>query len=307
MFKKAVLVFLLLIAQVLACDLSGQQAYQGRTIPMVKSGSVAAEKARIYYDVAGNGDAVILIHGGLLTKEMWDGPFQKLAQRYCVVRYDARNHGLSRSEEATFAHFEDLKTLMDGLKIGKAVVMGLSLGGKTAIDFALQYPDRVNGLILVSPGLSGFEFHGPENQAYDKKFNAAVGSGDPEKIIEAFMEAWTYGPRRRAEQVDPAVRDRIRSMARISLKTWNSQTKEQVLTPPAITRLGDIKSPTLAIVGDIDMPNIIEIVDLLEKNIPHFEKVVIHGAAHMVNLEKPQEFDRAVQNFLDTIYLRRQK
>jgi len=103
------------------------------------------------------------------------------------------------------------------------------------------------------------------------------------------------------------MRDKIRSMARVSLKTWNSQTKELIASPPAITRLGDIRVPTLAIVGDIDMPNIIEIVALLEKSIPHFKKVVISGAAHMVNLEKPKEFDRAVQNFLDTVYRENRK
>jgi pimeloyl-ACP methyl ester carboxylesterase len=216
---------LLLIAPALACGLSGQQADQGEKSPMVQSGSVAVEKAKIYYDVAGNGSAVILIHGGLLTKEMWDGSFEKLARQYRVVRYDARNHGLSGSEEATFAHFADLKALMDGLKINKAVIMGLSLGGKIAIDFALKFPERVNGLILVAPGLSGYEFHGPENQAYDEKFNAAVKSGDSEKMIEAFMEAWTYGPRRSAEQVDPAVRDKIRSMARVSIKRGTARLK----------------------------------------------------------------------------------
>jgi len=300
-------ILLAITSVIMASALSGRQAYQANTSLRTLSGSVAVEKARIYYDAAGKGDAVILIHGGLLTKEMWNGSFEKLARQYRVVRYDARNHGLSRSEEAAFSHFADLKTLLDDLKIGKAILMGLSLGGKTAIDFALQYPDRVNGLILVAPGLSGYEFHGAENQAYEEKFNAAVQSGDPERMIEAFMEAWTYGPRRKAEQVDKAVRDRIRSMAGISLKTWNSQTKEQVLSPPAKDRLREIKAPTLAIVGDIDMPNIIEIVALLERDIPHFEKVVIPGAAHMVNLEKPQEFDRAVQHFLDSVWRRRQK
>ncbi len=269
---------------------------------MILSGSVAVEKAAIYYDVAGKGNAVIMIHGGLLTKEMWSGSFEKLAQQYRVVRYDVRNHGKSRSEEVAFAHFSDLKILMDDLKIDRAVVLGLSLGGKIAIDFALKYPDRVNGLILVAPGLSGFEPHGPENKAYEEKINAAAKSGDGEKMIEAFMEAWTYGPRRRAEQVDPAVRDKIKNMAMVSLQTWNDRTKELVPSPPAISHLGDIKVPTMVIVGDLDMPNIVEIVALLEKNVPHFKKVVIPGAAHMVNLEKPQEFDRAVQNFLSSVY-----
>jgi len=300
-------VLFLLIAPVLACGLSGHPADPEERSPGVQAGSVAVEKARIYYDSAGNGDTVILIHGGLLTKEMWDGSFEKMAQQYRVVRYDVRNHGRSRSEEASFAHIADLKTLMDELNIDRAVIMGLSLGGKIAIDFALKSPDRVNGLILVAPGLSGFEFHGPENQLYDEKFNAAAKNGDAEKMIEAFMEAWTYGPHRRAQEVEPVVRDKIRSMAQVSLKTWNSQTRELVPSPAAATHLQDIKVPTLAIVGDMDMPNILEIVALLEKSIPHFEKVVIPGAAHMVNLEKPQEFDKAVHRFLGAVYKKGRK
>jgi len=304
---KAYMVFFCLVPLVLSYAAYGRQAASGKNGPTIQSGSVVVEKASLYYEVAGKGNAIVMIHGGLLTKEMWDGSFESLARKYRVVRYDLRNHGKSRSEAATFAHFSDLKTLLDDLKIDKAVIMGLSLGGKIDSDFALHYPDRVNGLILAAPGLSGFEFHGPENQAYEEKFNAAVKSGDPEKIIERFMEAWTYGPRRSAQQVDPAVREKIRKMAGISLGTWNSQTKELTPSPPAITRLGDIKVPTLAILGDLDMPNIIEIVAILEKNIPHFRQVIIPGAAHMVNLEKPQEFDRAVQDFLAGVYKRSPK
>ncbi len=304
---KILAAFICLIGLTWASAASGQQAASWKKGLAIASGSVAVEKAAIYYDASGKGDAVIMIHGGLLTKEMWDSSFEKFARQYRVVRYDARNHGKSRSEEAAFAHIADLKTLMDALKIDRAVIMGLSLGGKIAIDFALKYPNRVNGLILAAPGLSGYEFHGPENEAYDEKFSAAVRGGDPEHMIETFMEAWTYGPHRSAEQVDPAVREKIRGMARVSLKTWNIKTTEIILSPPAITRLGDIKAPALAIVGDLDMPNLLEIVGLLEKNIPHLEKVVFPGVAHMVNLEKPHEFERVVQKFLDSVYKKNRK
>lgn len=293
---------LLALALGLASCPGGDQPTSRKESPVVTAGVVDVGDAKIHYELAGQGNALIMIHGGLLTKEMWDGHFEQFAKKFRVVRYDARNHGLSRSEPATFAHFEDLNKLVEHLEIDSAVVMGLSMGGYIAADFALKYPDKVSGLILVAPGLSGFKFHGPESDAYREKFNAAVKTGEIEGIIEAFMEAWVYGHHRKAEALDLGLREKIRAMARVTLETWNNQTKELVASPPAVGRLSEIKVPTLAIVGDLDMPNILEIVDLYEKSVPDFEKVVIPGVAHMVNLEKPEEFNRAVDNFLRKVY-----
>ena len=269
--------------------------------PVVKSGVVDIGTAKLAYDEAGEGNAIVMIHGGLLTKEMWDGPFQELAKSYRVVRYDARNHGRSRGEKGDFFHFKDLDALMDGLHIEKAVIMGLSMGGYVATDFVLRHPDKVRGLILVAPGLSGYDFHGPEIEAFGKKYNAAAASGDKDKIAEAFMEAWVYGPKRKAEDLPQALRDKVRGMIRQSMDARDDEAIEYRPIPLAAGRLNEIKAPTLAIVGDLDMPGILEIVDLLGKNVPNFEKVAIPGVAHMVSLEKPAEFNAAVRAFLKKI------
>jgi pimeloyl-ACP methyl ester carboxylesterase len=289
-------ILLLMLALAITCCTGGPKSRA------VTSGSVDVGNARLFYDEAGTGGALVMIHGGLLTKEMWDGLFEKYARDYRPVRYDVRNHGLSRSGAAEFAHFEDLDNLMKHLKIDKAVVMGLSMGGSIAIDFALKRPEKVAGLILVAPGLAGFPFRDPESENYFKKLEAANASGDAEKIIEVFMEAWVYGPGRKAEDIDPAVREKVRAMARKSFAAQNDQAKEFAAAPLAVTRLKDLQAPTLAIVGDLDMPAILEIVGLLEKSVPHFEKVVIPGAAHLVSLEKPAQFDRAVRSFLEKVY-----
>ncbi len=287
-----------------SCQEGARSASDKESLP-VTAGVVDVGNAKIHYETAGQGDALIMIHGGLLTKEMWDGHFERFARKFRVVRYDARNHGLSKSEPAQFAHFEDLNKLMDHLGIDKAVIMGLSMGGYIASDIALKYPDKVSGLILVAPGLSGYKFHGPESDAHRERFNTAVKTGDIDSIIDAFMEAWVYGPKRKAEDLDIGLREKIRTMARRTLETWNDQTKELVANPPAIERLNEIKAPTLAIVGNLDMPNILEIVDLYEKNVPDFRKVIIPGVAHMVNLEKPVEFNRVVEEFLNKVYSRK--
>ena len=297
--KKAIIHSIVLVLVLVALP---QAALACEQAPVAKSGVVDVGTAKLAYDEAGQGDVLVMIHGGMLTKEMWDGPFQELARSYKVVRYDARNHGRSRSEKGDFFHFKDLNALMDGLHIEKAVIMGLSMGGYVATDFALRHPEKVKGLILVAPGLSGYDFHGPEFEAFIESYNAAAASGDKDKIAEAFMEAWVYGPKRKAGDLPRALRDRVRGMIKQSMETACEEAVEYRPMPLTAGRLGEIKAPTLAIVGDLDMPGILEIADLLGKNLSNFEKVTIPGVAHMVSLEKPVEFDAAVRAFLKKVY-----
>jgi len=109
------------------------------------------------------------------------------------------------------------------------------------------------------------------------------------------------GPRRSPDEVDPAVRNKARQMYKETYEDWRPGSSEQRSDPPAIGRLSEIHAPTLVIVGDLDMPGILEIADMIEKNIPGSKKVVIKGGAHLVNMEKPREFNAAVFDFLSKI------
>jgi len=254
--------------------------------------------ARLYYEVLGEGAPLILIHGGLIDRRMWDGQFEVFARQFRVVRYDARGHGLSRNSRGDYNDYEDLHALMAHLDIGKAFIAGLSMGGGIAIDFALQYPDMVEALILVAPGLSGYQFTASELGDNQAQFEAAFGAGDLDQAVESFLRAWTDGPQRRPADVDPVVRERVRLMLAEGVTRIVSQAGRQVLNPPAIGRLEQIHAPTLCVVGDLDMPVILTIVDMLTNKIPGARKVIIPGVAHMVNMERPNEFNRVVLDFL---------
>ena len=104
-----------------------------------------------------------MLHGGFLDRRSWDPQVEVLARAHRVVRYDARYHGQSTSVPGEYTSFDDLLSVLDGLSIDRAIIMGLSLGGGTAIDFAIAYPDRVAALILVAPGASGYA---SENAAF---------------------------------------------------------------------------------------------------------------------------------------------
>ena len=131
------------------------------------SGFAEVNGTRLYYESRGQGPAVVLLHGGLNDSRLWDEQMRPLSKRFRVVRYDLRGFGRSNAEKVEFWPPEDLRALLDFLKIEKATLVGLSLGGIIAADFALEHPERVERLVLVGPGLRGFK-----NTPDEKTMNA---------------------------------------------------------------------------------------------------------------------------------------
>ena len=262
----------------------------------VETGFVEFGQSKLYYEVAGQGSpTVILIHGGMLDCTMWDEQFALLAKSHRVVRYDASGHGRSALPPEAYWDHVDLRGLMDHLQIEQAALVGLSMGGRVAIDMALEEPTRVLGVVAVSPGLGGYRFASEYHVENRKMMIAGWKSGDFDTVVEAFQREWTDGPNRIPEEVDPRIRERVRLMARATVQ---SVMEGRSLQPPAIERLAELNVPMLVVVGELDMPGIHEIADLLVEADPQAELVTIPGVAHMVNLEAPEEFDRVLVEYL---------
>jgi 3-oxoadipate enol-lactonase len=269
-----------------------QMQVQASTIPGSRSGVAEINGGRLYYEVAGQGYPVVLIHGGQMDSRIWDEQFTLFAKSYRVIRYDFRGYGKSPASTNVFAGEDDLAALLKSLGVQKAVVVGLSLGGRVAIDFALAHPDMTAAIIPVAPGLSGFHFSDDPSMAGTPR---AAQRGDWNKV----KELWLNSGYMRAAMENPAIAPRIRQLvyenAHENLDNW---ALERVLDPPAIDRLPEIKVPTLVIVGNRDVADIHEICGLLRARVPGAQEVVIQGSGHIVNMEKPDEFNAAVLNFL---------
>jgi pimeloyl-ACP methyl ester carboxylesterase len=104
----------------------------------------------LYYEITGSGRSLVFLHAGIADSRMWDEQFWMFAPTHRVLRYDLRGFGISAPVSGTFSHRQDLCSLLDFLQIGKASLVGLSLGGQLALDFALEWPDRVESLILMA-------------------------------------------------------------------------------------------------------------------------------------------------------------
>ncbi len=263
-----------------------------------QTGFFGPEGARIYYEVAGAGHPLLLIHAGIADSRMWDDQFELFAQQYRVVRYDLRGFGQSEVPAGPFSNSEDIVNLLHLLGIQKTALIGISFGSKVALDFALSYPDMVDALVLGAPSVGGSP-SSEDVQCFNEEEDAALAQGDLAAATEVNLRMWVDGPLRTPEQVKPAVRERVRIMQHHAFTVPYPESAEDLsLTPPAITRLTEILVPTLVIVGDHDIPSKIALTEHLATAIPGTRKLVISGVAHMVSMEQPEVFNRAVLAFL---------
>lgn len=254
--------------------------------------------APLYYEAMGEGEPVILLHGGAIDHRMWDDEFARLARNFRVVRYDARGHGLSLSPFGVYRHFKDLEGLMRQLELQRAHLVGLSMGCRLAVDLAIDRPDMVASLTLLSPGISGFPFDSEETTAYMQRIGAAFGRGDFPQAAEEFVQAWCDGPKRSPEQTPPSIRQKVKSMAIATVRPDRDLAQGMELEPPAMGRLGEVRCPTLAVLGELDMPEIHSIVEKIQAEVPGARVERIPGAAHMVNMEEPERVGRLMEDFI---------
>jgi len=270
-----------------------------RRAPDVVGGRVeVGGGSSLIYDVSGDGPGVVLIHGGMLDRRMWDPQLAPLARHFRVVRYDTRWHGESDGSNGPWADQEDLRALLDHVGLERAALVGLSMGGRIAIDFALSHPDRASAIVAIGPGLSGFDFPDTSGNPQMAVMRAAWQRGDVEGVAEPFQRLWTDGPRREPGDVDPKVRARVREMARVGIARAFARPRAPELDPPAVGRLKEIHVPMLVMRGELDMPDIRTITDKLAAEVPLARLVVVPGAAHMVGMEKPEAVNREIIGFL---------
>ena len=119
-------------------------------------GYAEVNNTRLYYEIKGQGDPLVLIHGMNLNHTMWNTQVPEFSKHYKVIRYDLRGYGKSANpkEGESYSNHTDLKTLLDLLNIKKTHLLGLSMGGMICQEFALRYPERLDKLVLTGTGAS---------------------------------------------------------------------------------------------------------------------------------------------------------
>jgi pimeloyl-ACP methyl ester carboxylesterase len=271
------------------------------------SGYAPVNHGELYYEVAGSGQPVLLIHAGVADLTMWESQFDLFSQSYRVIRYDTRGYGKSRTENIEFSNRQDILDLFSHLAIDQASIIGVSRGGQIAIDFAIEHPERVSALVPVAAGISGFDFQPDDSVEAQHENELFIHMDDLwqkkafDELAELEAHVWADGPSqpvgRAAEEIRAYIRDTVRS----NFSRQDGQATPIPLMPPAYTRLGEIRKPTLVLIGEYDSTGAKAAAAELECQIPQARMVGVSHTAHMIPLEQPAKFNELVLAFLKEV------
>ena len=262
------------------------------------AGMIAVNGTRLYYEQAGSGHPLVLIHGFSLSTKMWDDQYAAFARHYRVIRYDMRGSGQSDlPTEESFTAIDDLRALLDALGVSRAYVLGLSLGGSAAIDFTLAYPDKTSALVLVDPALHGWHWSKAFSQSMRELEIVARTQG-----VEMARQRWLAHPFFLPARERPELAERLSQIVEgYSGWSWLHESPERDADLPEVRPLELISKPTLLIMGERDIEEFQAIANHIAHTIPHLTKLVLPGIGHMSNMEAPETFNEAVLSFLENL------
>jgi pimeloyl-ACP methyl ester carboxylesterase len=268
------------------------------------SGLAPINGARIYYECAGEGRPFVMIHAGVADNRQWENEFGYFAQHFRVVRFDTRGYGVSEPVAGEFSHLRDLTALLEYLHVDDPLIlMGCSMGGGLAMDFALAHPTKVRALIMVGSGPSGLQLDVPIPFELRIRWLVSVLArrlGALDWMAELDTRTWFDGIGRTSAQVNQAMRKLAYDMGRKALAHESKKLGKRLpdADTPAAKRLDELRVPVLVIVGVHDLPYLLAAADYMAQHIPFARKVSMQDAAHLPNMDQPEEFRRVVETFL---------
>jgi 3-oxoadipate enol-lactonase len=260
----------------------------------IDSGYVEVDGGKLFYERMGNGETIVLIHDGLVHREIWDGQFPVYAKNYDVVRYDRRGYGKSPVPAARYSNVDDLYRLFEQLKIKKAILMGMSAGGGLVIDFALEHPDRVTALVLVGAVVSGFDY---TNHVLTR--GGRLRQQD-RASTEAAIEYWAFKDPYETAPASTAAKEKVKALLLANPQNLDDR-KGALRTPPkrpALPNLDEIKAPVLIVAGEYDIPDVHAHAGAIDAGTPNSRRIIIADAGHLVPMEQPEAFNTSVLQFL---------
>ncbi len=293
--------FQLLLMAVIMCGVASAHPED----PHYKADSITlAGGGKMFYETYGKGEPVILVHGHTLDRRMWNAQIEALKDHYWVITPDSRGYGLSADpvEGYQFTHADDIIALMDSLHIDKAHVVGLSMGGYVAGDFLAMYPERLLSSVMVS-GEIAFNSPGPstpktaQEVAQEKKKRHALKLNETAyKKSRASSLVATGGSQRERMREDITAIVLDWGLWQVTHSTCRIYYGREAW---ARFRANPPQVPFLVIYGNKEKPSTYR--SPLIKVAPHGKQVIVPDCGHMLNMERPEEFNAILLHWLQTL------
>jgi 3-oxoadipate enol-lactonase len=256
----------------------------------------------IFYHDEGQGEPVVLIHGFPLSNEMYQPQRAALSQYVRVITPDLRGMGRSDVPAATSAYSidtyaDDIMALLDDLGIAEATVGGMSMGGYILFAMLRRHPHRIRGVILIDTKATA----DTEEAKANRRKVAEQARNEGTAAIAETMLPKMLSEQTRSER--PELVEFVREMmVNTPVDGIVGAQESMIARPDSTDMLPSIKVPTLIIVGSEDPLTPPSVAEEMHRAIPNSEFVVIEGAAHAANLERPDEVNQAILQWLDRTF-----
>ena len=254
---------------------------------------VDVDGSKLYYEECGDApQTVLLLHDGIAHSAVWDAVWPAFCKEFHTIRFDRRGYGRSPAGTTLYNELDDVSLLLHHLKVRKTIVIGSSHGGEIAIGFTLQHPEVVQQLVLVGAVVGGLSFS-------DQFFQRGIENSKPfgSNDVAAGIANWAKDKYLLAPDHD-AARKLLLALLTASPQDLTHDDYARPI-PPELSRLHEIRVPTLILTGDADVPDVHAHAGAMEAGIPGSRRVMISDSGHLMYLEKPEEFTRTVFAFLD--------
>lgn len=241
---------------------------------------------------SGTGTPLVLVHGFGGSRHDWDPVTAALPDDLPLIAYDQRGFGDSHGEAgAPFSHSDDLLALLDALELERADLCGLSLGGGTVLNFALNHPERVRRLVLVSPLMVGWTWSADWIERW-KAIGRAARGGD----MAAARDLWLQHPLFDTARDGPNAARLRAGIAAFHGRQWVQDDQRPEM--PDVDRLSALALPTLLLTGSRDTEDFRLMAELIEAAGRDVTRIEHPGAGHLLNLELPQQIAREIAGFI---------
>ncbi|MDE2484606.1 MAG: 3-oxoadipate enol-lactonase [candidate division NC10 bacterium] len=258
---------------------------------------ITANGIDIHYTIEGEGPVVTMSHALGCNLSLWDKQAQALSGRYRVLRYDMRGHGHTSAPPGPYSleqMADDLYGLLTGLGVRQTHLVGISMGGMIGQIFALKYPMLLQSLVLCS---TTSHYPAAARSAWVERIRTVEANG-VEPMVEPAIQRW-FTPSFREHQ--PDVMDRVHTMIRNTPPQGYIGCCHAIPTIDVTDRLREVRCPALVIAGKGDPGTPVAMARDIQAALPSSELAILSPASHLCNLEQPDEFNRALLDFLDKV------
>jgi 3-oxoadipate enol-lactonase len=289
-----VVAVLVIVISAVSCTAVSESERTRATQPAVSVGVVHVPTGGIYYESAGQGQTVVLVHDGVLDRQTWNDQFPALADTYRVVRYDRRGYGRSTAPTSSYSNIDDLLALFAALRIDHATLVGCSAGGGLSIDFTIAHPTLVQSLVLIGAVVDGLPF-----SDHYRTRGGHVPSIEQRNDAARMIDYWSSIDPYYVSPTNLAVRARIRGLMTASPRGVTGTDRfAQRPSWSTLKRLPEVHAPTLILVGEDDIADVHAHAGAIQAGIGGATRIVVPKAGHLVHMEQPAFFNIAVRDFL---------